>query len=113
VLINCAARLTVASVVIGHEDHKPGWIVFDEPTNGLDPEAVSILAEYLGSFSPLEFSGQIIVSTFDKDFASMMVKQSTELTRNVKQINLRRFNPSTHTNGLQPISVDDYVPVVN
>lgn len=113
VLINCAARLTVASVVIGHEEHKPGWIVFDEPTNGLDSDAVSILAEYLGSFSPLEFSGQIIVSTFDKDFASMMVKQSTESTRNVKQINLRRFNPSTHTNGLQPISVDDYVPVVS
>jgi ABC-type molybdenum transport system ATPase subunit/photorepair protein PhrA len=113
VLVNLAARMTVASVVIGHNDHKPGWIVFDEPTNGLDPEAVSILAEYIGWFSPQEFGGQIIVSTFDEDFASQVVKHSTASARNVKQINLQRFNRDIHEGGLHPTSIHDYAPDTN
>jgi ABC-type molybdenum transport system ATPase subunit/photorepair protein PhrA len=113
VLINLAARMTIASVVIGHDDHKPGWIVFDEPTNGLDQEAVTILAEYIGGFTPEEFGGQIIVSTFDNEFASLVVRHSTASTRNVKQINLRRFTPEIHNGGLQPISINDYAPLID
>lgn len=113
VLINLAARMTIASVVIGHDEHKPGWIVFDEPTNGLDQDAVTILAEYIGGFTPEEFGGQIIVSTFDNEFASLVVKHSTASARNVKQINLRRFNPELHKSGLQPISINDYAPVTD
>ena len=105
--------MTIASVVIGHDEHKPGWIVFDEPTNGLDQEAVTILAEYIGGFTPEEFGGQIIVSTFDNEFASLVVKHSTASARNVKQINLRRFNPDLHNSGLQPISINDYAPVTD
>lgn len=113
VLINLAARMTIASVVIGHDEHKPGWIVFDEPTNGLDQEAVTILAEYIGGFTPEEFGGQIIVSTFDNEFASLVVKHSTASARNVKRINLQRFNPNLHEGGLQPISINDYAPVTD
>ena len=113
VLVNCAARLTVASVVIGNDNHKPGWIVFDEPTNGLDSDAISILAEYLSSFSPQEFGGQIIVSTFDTNFASKLVQQSVASARQVKQLNLRRFNSAVDKGGLQPVSVNDYAPVAN
>jgi DNA repair exonuclease SbcCD ATPase subunit len=110
VLINCAARLTCASVVVGHENHKPSWIVFDEPTNGLDPEATVMLADYLGSFSTGEVGAQIIVSTFDQAFAKRLRISSLASNRSVRHIVLERFNRVKHPNGLRPVTDNNYVP---
>jgi ABC-type cobalamin/Fe3+-siderophores transport system ATPase subunit len=95
VLVNLAAALTVASVVIGKPEHRPGWIVLDEPTNGLDGKASTYVADYLGSLGTQDLPGQIFVATFDDAFAGRLKSKAIESGRRVRVITLDRFNRTT------------------
>ncbi len=113
VLVNLAAALTVASVVAGNEAHTPGWIVFDEPTNGLDQTAVNLVAEYLGSMSNADLPAQIFVATFDERFASTLRDRAQAVGRRVRVITLDRFDRGKQDRRFAPASDNTFTPAAN
>lgn len=94
VLVNIAATVAVAGKVFEDPEGRAGWLVFDEPTNGLDHASRQAVAEYLGSITKADLPRQIFVTTFDKCFAEALEKscQSTG-DRYMIRINLDQFVP--------------------
>lgn len=93
VLVNIAAAMAVVGKVAGTPEHKPGWIVFDEPTNGLDEASRSQVAEYLGGLRKDQVSSQIIVATFDREFAAQLITAAGRAGRAVKHVELPPLQP--------------------
>ena len=94
VLVNIAAAIAVVGMVAGTPDHRPGWIVFDEPTNGLDPEGCAQVAQYLGALTVADVPCQIVVATFDTVFAEKLMSCAVlQGERRVKHISLPDFQP--------------------
>jgi hypothetical protein len=61
--------MAVVGMVAGTPDHRSGWIVFDEPTNGLDSKGCAQVAQYLGALTITDVPCQVVVATFDTVFA--------------------------------------------
>ena len=94
VLVNIAAAMAVVGKVAGTPDHRPGWIVFDEPTNGLDAESCAQVAQYLGGLTIADVPSQIVVATFDTSFAEQLMNCSVvQANRRVKHVSLPEFQP--------------------
>ena len=94
VLVNIAAAMAVVGKVAGTPDHRPGWIVFDEPTNGLDAESCAQVAQYLGGLTIADVPSQIVVATFDPVFAEQLMNCSVaQAQRRVKHVSLPEFQP--------------------
>jgi energy-coupling factor transporter ATP-binding protein EcfA2 len=94
VLVNIAAAIAVVGKVAGTPDHRPGWIVFDEPTNGLDAEGCAQVAQFLGSLTIADVSSQIVISTFDTEFAEQLMDCAVlQANRRIKHISLPEFQP--------------------
>ena len=95
VLVNIAATIAVVGKVAGTAEHRPGWIVFDEPTNGLDEEGRNQVAEYLGGLSITDVPSQIVVATFDTKFAEKLITKATATGRRGKHVELQDFKPGS------------------
>ncbi|MBM3902554.1 MAG: hypothetical protein FJ379_10785 [Verrucomicrobia bacterium] len=93
VLVNIAAAMAVVGKVAGTPDHKPGWIAFDEPTNGLDDDGRGGVADYLGGMSLADVPSQIIVATFDRLFADGLIQKALTSGRAVGRVELPQFEP--------------------
>ena len=94
VLVNIAAAIAVVGKVAGTPDHRPSWIVFDEPTNGLDPEGCAQVAQYLGALTIADVPCQVVVATFDTVFAEkLMCCAESQAKRRVKHVSLPEFQP--------------------
>lgn len=91
VLVNIAAMIAVASKLHGHASHAPGFIVLDEPTNGLDAESRNAVAAFLGGLSREDYPGQIFVATFDGEFGSRLVAAAATSQRRTGVIRLKEF----------------------
>lgn len=92
VLVNIAAAIAVVGMVAGTPDHRPGWIVFDEPTNGLDSKGCSQVAQYLGAMAIADIPCQIVVATFDTEFAEQLMSCAvSQGNRRVKHVSLPEF----------------------
>lgn len=92
-LVNIAAAIAVAGKVAGAPGHPPGWIAFDEPTNGLDAEARQQVAEYLGSMTTQDLPCQLFVATFDEDFADRLQRAAHTAGRRVRRVRMQPFRP--------------------
>lgn len=95
VLVNIAATIAVVGKVAGTAEHRPGWIVFDEPTNGLDEEGRNQVAEYLGGLSITDVPSQIVVATFDTEFAQKLITKAKATGRRGKLVELQEFKPGS------------------
>lgn len=95
VLVNIAATIAVVGKVAGTAEHRPGWIVFDEPTNGLDEEGRNQVAEYLGGLSITDVPSQIVVATFDTEFAEKLITKAKATGRRGKHVELQDFKPGS------------------
>ena len=95
VLVNIAASIAVVGKVAGTANHLPGWIVFDEPTNGLDEEGRNQIAEYLGGLKITDVPSQIVVATFDNEFADTLITKALATGRRVKHVELPNFQPGS------------------
>ena len=91
VLVNIAASIAVVGKVAGTANHLPGWIVFDEPTNGLDEEGRNQIAEYLGGLKITDVPSQIVVATFENEFAEKLMTKAQTTGRRVKHVELPNF----------------------
>lgn len=91
VLVNIAAAIAVAGRVAGTAAHRPGWITFDEPTNGLDESSRDAVADYLGSITTKDLPSQIFVTTFDVPFAKRLVAAGRSSGRRVRHFELPPF----------------------
>jgi energy-coupling factor transporter ATP-binding protein EcfA2 len=92
-LVNIAATIAVAGKVAGAPGHLPGWLAFDEPTNGLDEAARQQVAEYLGSMTMRDLPLQIFVATFDEEFAIQLQRTALNAGRRVRRVRLPPFRP--------------------
>lgn len=95
VLVNIAASIAVVGKVAGTANHLPGWIVFDEPTNGLDEEGRNQIAKYLGGLKITDVPSQIVVATFDNEFAEKLMTKAQTMGRRVKHVELPNFQRGT------------------
>ncbi|MFM7806860.1 MAG: hypothetical protein ACKPEA_02885, partial [Planctomycetota bacterium] len=93
VLANIAAVIAVVGKVCGSAAHRPGWIVFDEPTNGLDEASRDAVADYLGGITTQDLPGQIVVTTFDRPFADRLIAEARRNGRRIRHIELPDFVP--------------------
>ena len=100
VLVNVAAFIALASGAQGHPGHACGWIVLDEPTNGLDPHHRDVVAEYLGGLSNTDMPCQIIVTTFDDQFVTGLVHAARRSGRRCKVLELPAW-PMVQTQGIR------------
>jgi energy-coupling factor transporter ATP-binding protein EcfA2 len=100
VLVNLAAFIALAAGAQGHAGHACGWIVLDEPTNGLDPFHRNLVAEYLGSLSTADMPCQIIVATFDERFMNGLVEAARRSNRRWKVLELPAW-PLVQTQGIR------------
>ncbi|WP_146188474.1 hypothetical protein [Limnohabitans sp. 2KL-51] len=101
VLVNIAAAIAVVGMVAGTPDHRPGWIVFDEPTNGLDSKGCSQVAQYLGALTIADIPCQVVVATFDTVFAEQLMSYAvSQGNRRVKHVSLPEFQPG---NAVTPV----------
>jgi hypothetical protein len=73
VLVNLAAFVAVAGYVAEGQEHEPGWVIIDEPTNGLDPQHAGLVADYLGGLDTTAMPRQIFVTTYDDDFRRRLI----------------------------------------
>ena len=95
VLVNIAATIAVVGKVAGTADHRPGWIVFDQPTNALDEKGRNQVAEYLGGLSITDVPSQIWVATFDTVFSEKLITKALTTGRRVKNVELPDFRRGT------------------
>ena len=102
VLVNLAALIAVSGYVSDEQEHRAGWLVIDEPTNGLDKSNREIVAEYLGSLTQEDMPRQIFITTFDEDFAKSLIKHAKK-SRNVLEIRLEPWKGS-------PINAPELTP---
>lgn len=94
VLVNIASAVAVAGKVFEGTDGHPGWLAFDEPTNGLDPNSRAAVAEYLGSVSLCDLPRQIFVTTFETAFAEKLLEHAQRIgQRSVLMVTLETFVP--------------------
>lgn len=100
VLVNLAAFIALAAGAQGHPGHACGWIVLDEPTNGLDPVHRDLVAEYLGSLSIADMPCQIIVTTFEEKFMNGLTEAASRGNRRWKVLELPAW-PLIQTQGIR------------
>ena len=73
VITNLAAFMAVTGYVCDGAEHQAGWIVLDEPTNGLDPKNRCAVATYLGGLTANEMPRQMFVTTFEDGFRTELI----------------------------------------
>jgi DNA repair exonuclease SbcCD ATPase subunit len=95
VLLNIAAFLAIAGSVSPNQQHQAGWVLLDEPTNGLDPRNRQRLAEYLGGLTLDLVPKQIFVTTFEDEFAELLVKSAARVGRRVLRVRLDDWTGSS------------------
>jgi ABC-type molybdenum transport system ATPase subunit/photorepair protein PhrA len=105
-LVNIAAAIAVAGKVAGATGHPPGWIAFDEPTNGLDDAARYQVAEYLGGMTTQDLPCQIFVATFDEDFADRLQRAALAAGRRVRRVRMQPFRSGQPCNP----QIEDLLP---
>jgi ABC-type lipoprotein export system ATPase subunit len=105
-LVNIAAAVAVAGKVADSPDHKPGWIAFDEPTNGLDEDARRQVAEFLGGMTVQDLPCQVFVATFDEDFAQRLRNAARAAGRRVGHVPL----PPLQAGGNCTLRIEDFLP---
>lgn len=88
VLVNLAAFIAVAGYVAEGQEHEPGWVVIDEPTNGLDVENRRKVAEYLGGLDLTAMPRQIFVTTCDDAFRRLLVAAAAGSGRRTLELRL-------------------------
>ncbi len=93
VLVNIAAVIAVVGKVAGMPAHLPGWIAFDEPTNGLDNESRGAVAEYLGSITLNDLSSQIFIASFENEFSKHLIDHAKRSGRRILEVELPPFVP--------------------
>ena len=91
VIANLAAFIAVTGYVSDASEHKAGWIVLDEPTNGLDPENRVIVAQYLGGLTPSDMPRQMFVTTFEDKFRRELINAAIDCRRTVLEVSLPRW----------------------
>ena len=91
VLVNIAAVIAVVGKVAGTPTHLPGWIAFDEPTNGLDDESREAVAAYLGSITVADLPSQVFVTSFERRFAERLAEEAARNGRRVRLVELPPF----------------------
>lgn len=73
VMVNLAALVAITGYVRDGQRHRAGWLLLDEPTNGLDEDNRKLVARYLGSLTTADMQRQIVVTTFDTEFARLLI----------------------------------------
>lgn len=91
VLVNLAAVIAVVGKVAGTPAHLPGWIAFDEPTNGLDDQSREAVADYLGSITVEDLPSQVFVTSFERSFAERLAEVAARNGRRVRLVELPHF----------------------
>jgi energy-coupling factor transporter ATP-binding protein EcfA2 len=79
VLVNLAAFIAIAGHVRAGQEHKAGWILLDEPTNGLDPDNRRLVARFLGSIDREAMPRQMFITTFEREFADLLIEETRQL----------------------------------
>lgn len=91
--VNLAAFIAVAGHQGPAQRHKAGWILIDEPTNGLDPQNRDRLADHLGALSMLDMPKQVFVTTFEPSFANRLTDAAKRAGhRRILRITLRDWS---------------------
>ncbi len=93
VLVNIAAVVAVVGKVAGVPAHLPGWIAFDEPTNGLDEASRDAVADYLGSVTVADLPSQMFITSFERSFAERLASEAARNGRRVRLVELPPFVP--------------------
>lgn len=88
VLVNLAAFVAVAGYAAEGQEHEPGWVIIDEPTNGLDVENRRRVADYLGGLDRTAMPRQIFVTTCDDMFRRMLVAAAAGSGRRTLELRL-------------------------
>lgn len=88
VLVNLAAFVAVAGYVAEGQEHEPGWVIIDEPTNGLDVENRRKVADYLGGLDRTAMPRQIFVTTCDDTFRRLLVAAAAGSGRRTLELRL-------------------------
>ncbi len=78
VLVNLAAFIAVAGYTCDGQSHAAGWVVLDEPTNGLDPEHQIQVARYLGELGTALMPRQMFVMSFEDEFGRELMKSASD-----------------------------------
>jgi DNA repair exonuclease SbcCD ATPase subunit len=81
VMVNLAALVAITGYVRDGQRHRAGWLLLDEPTNGLDEDNRKLVARYLGSLTTEDMPRQIVVTTFDTEFARMLMDSARKIGR--------------------------------
>lgn len=103
--VNLAAFIAVAGHQGPAQRHKAGWILIDEPTNGLDPQNRDRLADHLGALSMLDMPKQVFVTTFEPSFANRLTDAAKRAGhRRILRITLRDWST-------RPASAPDLIRV--
>jgi hypothetical protein len=88
VIVNLAAFISMGGYVVPGQSHQAGWVVLDEPTNGLDEGHRCTVANYLGGLREDLMPRQMFVLTFEKQFAETLKKAAVDSGRAVCEVNL-------------------------
>jgi DNA repair exonuclease SbcCD ATPase subunit len=102
VIVNLAAFIAVTGYKNDGAEHQAGWLVLDEPSNGLDHINRSHVAKYLGGLSKEEMPRQIFVSTFEKEFQIQLINAGIGSGRQVLEIELSRWSTTPAAPQLKP-----------
>ena len=97
VIINLAAFMAVTGYVRDEAEHQAGWIVLDEPTNGLDPTNRCAVATYLGGLDSNDMPRQMFVTTYDDEFRSKLINAALASRRRVLEISLEAWSGHSET----------------
>ena len=92
VITNLAAFMAVTGYVCDGAEHQAGWIVLDEPTNGLDPTNRCAVARYLGGLTANEMPRQMFVTTFEDGFRTELINAAVASRRRVLEISLEAWS---------------------
>lgn len=88
VIVNLAAFIAVSGHVCDGQQHQAGWIVLDEPTNGLDAGNRRAVARYLGGLTADLMPRQMFITTFDEEFRDELVTAGKASGRRILLIEL-------------------------
>lgn len=97
VLVNLAAFVAVVGHCVAGQAHQAGWVLIDEPTNGLDSALRTLVASALGGLSRDQMPRQMFVTTFDTAFADELLTNACATDRRTLKIELAPWTSTTIT----------------